>query len=243
MGLQKWSVSGDDASQSKRPHPEQTSTGEKIMSPLLPRFGKSTRWFHWSVVIPFLLLAISGAALMGRELLLLDPDQVRWIVQFHKWCAIALLTFPPVIFLSGETFEVLSNLKEPFLWSGDDIRWLALQPIAGFRKKPLPPAGKLNAGQKVNALLSIFLLIAFTSTGIWLWARPGALAPWFIHIALFFIWIPIFIGHFFLATMNPSTRHAFKGMTSGTVRRDWAEYHHPRWVHDIDTNSNEKHNG
>ncbi len=37
-------------------------------------------------------------------------------------------------------------------------------------------------------------------------------------------------GHVYLAVLHPATRHALRGITLGTVRRDWAEDHHADWV-------------
>ena len=37
-------------------------------------------------------------------------------------------------------------------------------------------------------------------------------------------------AHIFMAVVNPSTRHALRGMTLGSVDRTWAEHHFPRWV-------------
>ncbi len=37
-------------------------------------------------------------------------------------------------------------------------------------------------------------------------------------------------GHLYLALIYPATRHSLRGMTSGYVRRDWAERHHPKWA-------------
>ena len=54
--------------------------------------------------------------------------------------------------------------------------------------------------------------------------------PWFFHLAGFLAWIPVFLGHFFLAVVNPGTRPALRGMLLGTVDRAWAEHHHAAWV-------------
>jgi cytochrome b subunit of formate dehydrogenase len=37
-----------------------------------------------------------------------------------------------------------------------------------------------------------------------------------------------------MAVVNPSTRHALRGMTLGSVDREWARHHHPRWVEEIE---------
>jgi cytochrome b subunit of formate dehydrogenase len=38
----------------------------------------------------------------------------------------------------------------------------------------------------------------------------------------------------FMAIVNPQTRPALRGMTLGSVDRDWAAHHHPRWVEQMD---------
>ena len=44
-------------------------------------------------------------------------------------------------------------------------------------------------------------------------------------------------GHVYLAVLHPATRHALRGITLGTVRRDWAEDHHADWVASLDARS------
>ena len=41
-------------------------------------------------------------------------------------------------------------------------------------------------------------------------------------------------GHVYLAVIHPATRHALRGITLGSVRRDWAEQHHAEWVAALD---------
>ena len=45
-----------------------------------------------------------------------------------------------------------------------------------------------------------------------------------------FISIAVVLGHLYLALIYPSTRHALRGMTTGSVRRDWAWQHHRKWI-------------
>jgi hypothetical protein len=51
-----------------------------------------------------------------------------------------------------------------------------------------------------------------------------------IHTALAYFALAAFLGHVFLATMYAPTRHAFRAMTQGWVRVDWASHHHPKWL-------------
>jgi formate dehydrogenase subunit gamma len=196
----------------------------------IERFCKTTRWFHWSFVAAFLTLAGSGGALALRDELALEPATASRLVRVHEGAAIALLVLPTVVLLSGRTGETLRDFAEALRWSRADLRWLALQPLAFLGRAELPPAGKLNAGQKLNAIATALLAACLAASGAWLWARPGALVPWFAHLVLFLGWIPAFLGHLFLAVVYPATRPALRGMLLGSVDRDWAAHHHGAWL-------------
>jgi formate dehydrogenase subunit gamma len=205
------------------------STPERI-----ERFCKTTRWFHWTFVASFLTLAATGGLLALREPLGLASLAREELASVHRAAAIALATLPVVVLLSGSTSAALGDLGEALRWTRSDLRWLALQPAAALGRAELPPAGKLNAGQKLNALATAGLAIGLGASGAWLWLRPGALLPWFAHVALFLLWLPAFAGHFFLAVVNPSTRPALRGMVLGSVDRRWATHHHEAWVAGLD---------
>jgi formate dehydrogenase subunit gamma len=194
------------------------------------RFCKTTRWFHWTFVASFLTLAATGGLLALQGPLGVTAVARDDLASLHRAAAVALAALPAVVLLSGSTGVTLRDLGETLRWTRDDLRWLALQPAAALGWAELPPAGKLNAGQKLNALATAGLAIGLGASGTWLWLRPGALLPWFAHVALFLLWIPAFAGHFFLAAVNPSTRPALRGMVLGTVDRDWASHHHGAWI-------------
>jgi formate dehydrogenase subunit gamma len=196
----------------------------------IQRFCKTTRWFHWTFVLPFLGLAATGAALALREPLSLADETIRTLVRFHEGIALCWLLAPPLVLLSGQTRAALADIALPFRITRDDLRWLALQPLALLGRASLPAAGKLNGGQKVNGLLAMAVSFGLAASGIWLWCRAGALVPWIVHLVLFAVWLPAFAGHFYLAVLNPGTRHALRAMFTGDVDLDWARHHHPLWV-------------
>jgi cytochrome b subunit of formate dehydrogenase len=44
-----------------------------------------------------------------------------------------------------------------------------------------------------------------------------------------YISLVIVAGHLYLSLLHPTTRHALRGITLGTVRTDWARAHHAKW--------------
>jgi formate dehydrogenase subunit gamma len=198
------------------------------------RFGKTVRWFHWSFALSFVGLAATGALLALRNPLGIGPELGHRILLVHEVAAICLLAVPAVVVLSGDTGGFFRELANLLRWSRDDLRWLALQPLTFLKDVPLPPAGKLNAGQKFNGLAMAGLTLALVASGAVLWLRPGSLLPLAIHVACFLAWIPLFAGHLSLAIVLPGTRPALRGMLTGRVSREWARHHHPRWIEELE---------
>jgi formate dehydrogenase subunit gamma len=209
--------------------------GGKGRGSRLLRFGKTTRWLHWSFALSFLALATTGGLLAARRPLALEGGLVESLGDVHRVFAACLLLAPALVLLSGATGATLRDLAEALRWRRDDLRWLALQPRAVLGRAELPPAGKLNAGQKLNSLIMAGITAGLLGSGALLWTRPDALVPWLVHIALFLLWLPVFVGHLFLALVNPGTRPALRGMVFGEVDRAWAEHHHAAWVRELES--------
>jgi cytochrome b subunit of formate dehydrogenase len=45
-----------------------------------------------------------------------------------------------------------------------------------------------------------------------------------------YVSLALLLGHLYLAVINPSTRHALRGITTGSVSEEWAATHHPKWT-------------
>ncbi len=200
----------------------------------LERFGKTTRWFHWTFATCFLALAGTGVTLALREALGFTPGDTAFFVRAHLSAAVCLLGLPPLVLFSGETRRTLADLRELVRFSRDDLRWLVLQPRVALGRAEPPPAGKFNGGQKVNAVALGALTGGLVVTGLLLWVRPGSLVGWFVHVTLFVLWLPLFAVHVSLAVVLPGTRPALRGMLLGRVDRAWAEHHHALWVRALD---------
>jgi formate dehydrogenase subunit gamma len=106
------------------------------------------------------------------------------------------------------------------------------------RRGAAPPQGRFNAGQKVHTALQAGLMVVFTLSGVLIYlqeasARFRGTSAIVVHDVAMYVAVPLVIGHLFLALVNPSTRHSLRGMTIGTVRRDWARRHHPKWEREL----------
>lgn len=205
----------------------------------VPRFGRTTRWFHWTFALSFVGLASTGALMLGRAEFGIEKADVARLLEIHEITAIVFLTAPWLIGLSGDRRAWLRDLSEATRFRRDDLIWLALQPLAMLGKAKLPAQDKINAGQKLNALAVAAISGAMIVTGLHLWFEPGAFFALIVHVIGFLAWIPAFCVHLFMALINPSTRPALRGMVRGEVDRDWAAHHHARWLDSVERGERE----
>ncbi len=189
------------------------------------RFTRTERAVHWVQASTFILLLLSGfgLSLPAIEGLIGHRDLLR---QLHLTVAFFYAIGPTVLALGANRASVARDVRDVETWDGQDVRWL----LPGSDTEP----GRFNAGQKLNAIFVAWSTVAFTLTGFIMWqnrrfpldvvSRANV-----IHTDLAYIALLVFLGHLFLATMWPHTRDSFWAMIGGTVRRDWARSHHPRW--------------
>lgn len=192
------------------------------------RFSVTERAVHWVHATAFLTLAATGlvlyapslSELVGRRPLVKDA---------HLLTAVGWALALGLVVALGDRRGLRRTLRELDGFDADDRRWL--------RRVRGVPQGRFNAGQKLNvALTAAFaLLFAVSGTLLWLGERntrfrlDGSLV---LHDTLTLVSLLLLLGHLHLAVLNPSTRHSLRGITRGTVRRDWAREHHRSWVDD-----------
>jgi formate dehydrogenase subunit gamma len=198
------------------------------------RFSRTERGVHWVQAISFLSLLISGfiLALPSLEAIIGHRALMR---EIHLSSAFFFAFGPTIVALSGDRRSMGQDVREIDMWDEDDLRWLIPFPLLRMLGIKTPPQGRFNAGQKLNAIFVVWTTITFTVTGLLMWQNrrfPTDLVSQAntIHTALAYIALAAFLGHLFLATTYPATRHAFRAITQGWVNVDWAEHHHPKWV-------------
>lgn len=218
-----------------------TLSGRKIK-----RWNGLDRTVHWITAISFIALAITGLSmLIGKTLLIPLLGKAGF-----AWWAQASITIHNVV---GPVFSVgVVLMIVLWIWhnfpSRVDVEWF--RQGGGLLSKNHPPAGRMNAGEKVWFWVVAIVGLAVSITGLimlvpiynlpvpsWLgWmpliegTRPQMQQANLIHAITSLGWTALAIGHVYIGTAG--TEGAFEGMKTGYVSEEWAHQHHDIWARD-----------
>ena len=197
---------------------------------------------HWTVVISFFLVSLSGIALFFPTLQWLTetfgtPQVGRILHPFFGVLIFVLLMFMFVRF-------VHHNIPDK-----QDIPWLKgiIEVLKGNEHK-VADVGKYNAGQKMMFWSIMSLIFVLLITGVIIW-RPYfahyfsiTFVRWslLIHATAAIVLIHAILIHMYMAFW---VKGSIKGMIEGKVSRRWARKHHPRWYRDVEAAENKAQEG
>ena len=191
----------------------------------LRRFSRTERAVHWVHAAAFLVLLATGLALYLPSLSELVGRRPL-LKSIHVWTAVAWIVALVFVVAIGDRRSLRATLREVDLFDRDDRDWL-------LRRGP--PQGRLNAGQKVNTIVTGVFAVLFAITGALLWygerdTRFRFAQTILIHDWLTYVSLVLFLGHLYLSVIHPRTRHSLTGITRGWVYEDWARRHHAKWA-------------
>jgi formate dehydrogenase subunit gamma len=189
------------------------------------RFTRSERAFHWLVAVAFFSMLISGLV-MGKR-----GSFHNLMYAWHLASAGVLVLGAAAIVLIGNRRALARTSRDLSTIDALDREWLARVPAALVKHRPEPPAGRFNAGQKVNFMLVALLFAALLVSGIGLLiAGSHPTSPVFkaAHVLAAYAALILVAGHIYMATINLSTRPALRGMLSGEVDATWVRRYHTR---------------
>ena len=170
--------------------------------------------------------------MLATGLVLYLPSLSTWISRrnlvknVHLWSALAWAVAILLIAALGNRRRLVDAWREVETFDRDDRRWLT-----GRRARQ----GRFNAGQKINAILTVAFALLFALSGFFLWLGerdhtfllPGTGT---LHVTLTYLSVTLLAGHLYLALIHPTTRHSLRGITTGEVDESWAAKHHAKWV-------------
>jgi formate dehydrogenase subunit gamma len=204
---------------------------QKVASRRIRRFTLTERAVHWLVVVAFATMLASGSSVPHGWRITSMPFDI------HVGAASVLLAGLALLTWWANRPALRCAVRDLTSFDATDRRWLAGAPRRAFTREPAPPAGRFNAGQKLNALLASLGLAALYATGLALLVVGRGVPQGPLHTLAAVAMVALISGHVYMAVLNPGTRHALRGMTLGDVDRAWAEHHHPRWVDEAEPSS------
>ncbi|NHA15944.1 formate dehydrogenase subunit gamma [Thioalkalivibrio sp. XN279] len=212
------------------------------------RSGRTiTRWtlfervIHWYTAILFIILGITGLSLLfGRTVL--SP----WMGKeaFAAWAGLAkpIHDWLAVPFVIGLVLMMLPWIKES-LPKAYDLTWLKMGG-GYFDRSKHPPAGFVNAGEKIWYWLLFFGGIVLVVSGFYLlfpnfgWERSTMQLAHIAHAISGIALIAFSLGHMYLGTLG--NQGTLEGMVSGQVDELWAKAHHNLWYEEVMKHGNPK---
>jgi formate dehydrogenase subunit gamma len=198
------------------------------------RFWPEERSLHWLLAATFLTLLATGLILYLPVFAELAANRRLW-KSIHLGAAIGFWAGLVILVASDTGGRLRRTAGEVDRFDEDDVRWLRW---AVRRRGDEPPQGRFNAGQKLNTAFVFGLMVVFSVSGLLMYLQEtdaavrGRTSAILVHDIATWIALPLVAGHLFLVLVHPSTRHSLRGMVLGSVRRDWARRHHPKWEAD-----------
>jgi len=198
-------------------------TGERYVR----RFSRTERAVHWVHASAFLVLLGSGLVLYLPSLAT-EIGRRPLVKDVHLFTALAWAIALLAVVALGDRRGLRATTRELDVFDADDRRWLLGRHVR---------QGRFNAGQKLNAAFTAAFAVLLAVSGVLLWLGERDTRFRFdstivLHDVVAYLSVALLAGHLYRAVIHPSTRHARRGMTVGTVREDWAREHHAKWPTD-----------
>jgi formate dehydrogenase subunit gamma len=194
------------------------------------RFNAFERFVHWMTATCFIILGITGLNVtFGRKLLLplMSPEAFTSWSQAGKY-AHNFLSFP---FTLGVVLIFLMWIAWN-LPSKTDVEWF--KEGGGMVRGKHPPAGHINAGQKLIYWVVVLGGAAMAVTGymlmfpFYLTDVAGMQNTAMVHGVVAVLFVAVMIAHAYIGTIG--MEGAFEAMGTGTVDLNWAKEHHSKWL-------------
>ena len=188
---------------------------------------------HWTMVIAFFLVALSGIALFFPSL--------QWLTQTFGTPQMGRILHP---FFGVGVFLLLMVMFVRFVHHNipdkKDLPWLKgiVEVLKGNEHK-VADVGKYNAGQKMMFWTIMSMISLLLASGVVIWRPwfahffPVALVRWclLLHATAAIILLLAILVHIYMAFW---VKGSITGMIEGRVSRRWAKKHHPRWYREVE---------
>jgi formate dehydrogenase subunit gamma len=168
---------------------------------------------------------------------LAQGDAGQWMRLVHHLIAILFIA-EPLIYGILQPRRLWMHLKE-FSFERDDLGWLknAFSYYVWGKHDVMPPQGRFNTGEKINAIVMIVAWILFVVSGLIMWFGKGVVSAelfrWMVvvHDLTMIVSVCMLIVHLFLAVAHPMMWAALVSMRFGVTSASYAAEHHAKWYY------------
>lgn len=198
---------------------------------LMERFSNKERVIHWSTAVSFVLLALTGLAILfGKHVLipLMGHDAFSWVAVISK----------NVHNVVGPFFAVcvavmVAHFLRDNLFRKIDLEWFANAHLVLSGKRHIP-SYKYNGAEKLWFWGGVTLLgIVVSASGLVMdfptfeQSRQTMQIANLVHGISALLFIAAGMGHIYMGTLGANG--AFAAMKTGMVDETWAKEHHELW--------------
>jgi formate dehydrogenase subunit gamma len=201
---------------------------------VVERFTIVERTVHWSMAISFVLLAVTGLALLfGKHVVVpvLGHGVFSWIAAASKLVHNYIGPLFSVCVLIGFLTFVRDNIP-----NRGDLVWV--KAAGGLFNGTHVPSHRFNAGEKTWFWGGLFVLgIAVSVSGFVLdfpnfeQTRAQMQLAWTVHAIGALLFVLAACGHIYMGTVG--VEGAYRAMKTGYVDETWAREHHEWWYDDV----------
>lgn len=204
----------------------------------IPRYTALERYLHWGHTATFVLLTLTGMVLFFPFLAPLARGEAGQFMRLVHRISAVLFAGVPLSYAILQPRRLIGTLKD-LKFGRDDIGWLkgAVSYYLLGKHVDMPPQGRWNTGEKMNAVILVGGTILFVLTGAMLWFGKGVLpvgvfqAAVIVHDLTMFVTVSMFIIHFYLAVAHPLMWQSLVSMRYGVISESYAREHHAKWYY------------
>jgi formate dehydrogenase subunit gamma len=201
---------------------------------LLERFPPVERIVHWTTAVTFLILAVTGLAILfGKHLLV--P------VIGHSAFGYLMVVGKNVHNFVGPVFA-LATLAMIVIWARDnvwhniDAQWISK--AGGLLSGEHVPSGRFNFGEKTWFWIGVTILgLIVAASGLFMdfpnfgQGRADMQTANLIHAVSAIVMLVLSFGHIYMGTIG--VHGALDSMKTGYVDETWAREHHEVWFNEV----------
>ncbi|MDX6256463.1 MAG: hypothetical protein QOJ11_2797 [Frankiales bacterium] len=193
----------------------------------LHRFGRIERAVHWTIAV-LMTSCILTAAVLYNGSLSVRVGHRHLVELVHVYSGFAL-PVPMLLGLTSVAYRV--DLHRLGRFTPSDWQWLRSRQ----RRDGTIRVGKFNAGQKLNASVTVGSILVLLGSGIIMYFPNLTRLSWRTGATFVHDWFALglgllIVGHISYAIRDRESR---RGMRTGRVSATWARAEHVAWVDEI----------